>query len=188
MIDIDLFYEDVYKFNETTLFSDIDDCSYCPFREDGLDSEYCDHSGSPDISHPCEFSRSSYKDMSIQEVIASVISCRIAYEDYLDRKWHEEKLESEKKAIAKAKRAQTSWENRDLNNEIKRLNKLISAKLRLLSFVRSMSFADNMLNNKSVSFNKNKHPLELEVEELNKRIDNIKQVKKERAKERRKTK
>ena len=189
-LDLELFDEDREKFYENTLFSAIDDCCYCPFREDGEEDEFCDHSGNPNSSPPCESANYNYKGMTIQEVIDNVVSRRRSYEDYLDRQYEKEQKEKEKKAKAAEKRRQTKWENWDLDNEIKRLRKSIASKEAILHFGRSLSsalaFADNMMYNKPIPEKTEKHPFELDIEVMEQRILEIKAEKKERAKVRRK--
>lgn len=184
----ELFDEDREKFYAETLFCEIEDCCYCPFREDGEEDEFCDHSGNPNSSPPCESANYNYKGMTIQEVIDNVVSRRHNYEDYLDRQYKKEQKEKEKKAKAAEKRRQTKWENRDLDNEIKRLRKSIASKEAILHFGRSLSsalaFADNMMYNKPNPEKTEKHPLEIEIDELEQKICDIKQQKKDRAKER----
>lgn len=169
-------------------FREVDDCSVCPFEWGGKYSECCCHSH-PDGYKPC-WDMDKYGDMTIEEVIDAVESrlyaAQLHWEEESEKKW----VAQEKKKASQEKRRQTEFENYSLNKELTRLRRGIRKRKEFLSFVGSfataLSFTNQIMNNEELKKpeKKEKHPYELEIERMEKRIEEILLEKKKRAKER----
>lgn len=164
------------------LFKEVDDCDICPFSADGDNPECCAHNN-PDGYHPCEYT-DELGNMEVEEVVEVLQARLFAEEECRENKWLKEQEVKEKNKAKQEKREQTRWQNRDLNNELTRIRRKIRAKRSLLSSMRAMLCAfvtaEELVNRDKVELPKAKHPLELEIEQLEKRVIEISAEKKSR--------
>ena len=135
---------------DTMLFTEVDDCSICPFF---CDNEKISHSeyicnGSPDSYHPCE-DMDKYEGMTCTEVVYFVEESMHEAELYWERRYLEEKTHLEKKAAIAAQRNKSRLENYSLNKEIQRYRKAIKQRensiYRLVSYRSAFNFAGTMI-------------------------------------------
>ncbi len=160
---------------------DIEDCEMCPLLEDyckgGMSSS---PSGTP-IEPPCVGWDDPEEE--IGDIVDTIESNQLAYEEELDRQFEEEKIREEKKII-KAQRAKESRiyvrkETRQINSLYKR----IENNNRLISFGRAMSMTNSMMNIEDERPEKAKSILEIENETLRAKIEDIKIIKKKKLKD-----
>lgn len=153
---------------ENMLFSEVDDCSICPFsreNENISDSEYICN-GHPDSYHPCEWME-KYEGMTCIEVVSSVENSMHEAEVYWERKYMEEQARAEKKSEIAAQRRKSRLENYSLNKEIQRYRKAIKQRedsiYRLVSYRSAFNFADTMMGQSKL---KEREEIENEIPQI----------------------
>ncbi len=101
------------------LWSEVDDCSVCPFHE----TDYCH--GSPDSRQPCRDAQFPH-DATCDDAYEQESGRQFAYREECEREWQLDELAEKKKKEIQAKRRSTSRLNHKINQDIHRTRRKIS--------------------------------------------------------------
>jgi hypothetical protein len=169
------------------LYKDLQDCDDCPFfGEFCKGGMTCSPSGDP-IEPPCV----NWNDNDDLDVLYhEAVEGERRYEEAQERRWKREQEIKRKKEERAKKAKQARWAVWSEQREITQLRKKIKNNERLLSYANAMAkatnFANEMFGYEERVAVRERNPLELENESLQKRIDELIIIKKEKLKEHRK--
>ncbi|OPY59136.1 MAG: hypothetical protein A4E55_00353 [Pelotomaculum sp. PtaU1.Bin035] len=162
---------------------DSEDCDQCPFYKELCPGGMTSSAGGIPVEPPCYY----WEDEDdLDELYHKAVDGIRRHEEYLDKKYAKEEQQRKAKEEKAKKAREARWETWQERQQITKLRRQIRNNNKIISLAKSFAFAINttneMMGYKEHVNEKYKHPLEVENEKLQAKINEIDKIRKEKLK------